>query len=564
MAQALGRYELFRRLGRGGMAEVYLARRRAAGVEKWLVVKRLRPERVGDVRFFELFVREARLSMSLAHQNIVPVFDFGRSDDQVFIAMERVEGRDLGSTMTRSAQVGLSIPQVVAAFIAAECCQALAYAHLRRSPNGVALGIVHRDVTPRNLLLSWSGEVKLTDFGIAALATDAETAIVGTPMYMAPEQARGEAPDPRADVYALGMVLREALTGTRPRSGASAEATLAVARSGQLPPWPPGIAPELVAIVDRATSADRELRYPDARTMVEDLDAFIVAERAAKKSDAPSRGLAAWLAEVWKSDRDEASVAAAVEQPLQAAHLVSFIDDGTADELGNQTIRSMAMTAPSNDIAPSNTVVETLASGGNEADRNKAPPSKTTSSPATPVAWRWLVLAAATAAAGVGAYAAVKRSPTAAIARGPNSASSADATPLADASAPIADAGNPVATMSGADASTADANAAHATRSTRSERPRDDETRPPQPVHTVLINAKPGWAYFTIDDDPTQYQTLANVRLPSGQHVIHFTQGDLRKDVTITVPDNDNLRVLVDLGATSEPATNPSPPGINQ
>src|SRR6185295_6939940 len=117
-----------------------------------------------------LFVREAKLSMSLAHQNIVPVFDFGRIDDQVFIAMERIEGKDLGSSLTKAKDHPL--PPLLAAFVAAECCQALDYAHHRRGPDGSALGIVHRDVTPRNVLLSWSGEVKLTDFGIAALASD--------------------------------------------------------------------------------------------------------------------------------------------------------------------------------------------------------------------------------------------------------------------------------------------------------------------------------------------------------------------------------------------------------
>src|SRR5262249_21692280 len=101
MSRALGRYELLRPLARGGMAEIYLARRRAAGIERLLVVKRLRAERAGDTRFLELFVREARLSMSLAHQNIVPVFDFGRSGDQVFLAMERVEGKDLGGSLAR-------------------------------------------------------------------------------------------------------------------------------------------------------------------------------------------------------------------------------------------------------------------------------------------------------------------------------------------------------------------------------------------------------------------------------------------------------------------------------
>src|SRR5262249_25551593 len=159
---------------------------------------RIRPERAGDAHFLELFVREARLSMSLAHQNIVPVFDFGRSGDQVFLAMERVEGKDLGGTLARPAVSPL--PPVVAAFIAAECCQALDYAHGRKRDDGADLGVVHRDVTPRNVLLSWSGEVKLTDFGIAALAGEETSRLIGTPAYMAPEQARGEPVDARADL----------------------------------------------------------------------------------------------------------------------------------------------------------------------------------------------------------------------------------------------------------------------------------------------------------------------------------------------------------------------------
>src|SRR3954468_23040227 len=236
MSRALGRYELLRPLARGGMAEVYLARRRAAGIEKWLVVKRMRPERSGDPRFLDLFVREARLSMSLVHQNIVPVFDFGRIDDQVFLAMERVEGKDLGSSLARGGADNRLSP-LLAAWIAAECCQALDYAHRRRGPDGTALGIVHRDVTPRNVLLSWSGEVKLTDFGIAALAGDATARLLGTPQYMAPEQARSEPIDPRADVYSIGLVLREAVTGVRPRPGADRDAILDAARRGELLPW---------------------------------------------------------------------------------------------------------------------------------------------------------------------------------------------------------------------------------------------------------------------------------------------------------------------------------------
>ena len=210
MSRALGRYELLRPLARGGMGEVYLARRRAAGIEKWLVVKRMRPERAGDARFLDLFMREARLSMSLAHQNIVPVFDFGRIDDQVFLAMERIEGKDLGSSLSRARRAAVTAARGV------HRRRVLPGARLRAPPprpRRRALGIVHRDVTPRNVLLSWSGEVKLTDFGIAALAGDEPEVALGTPAYMAPEQARGEPLDARADVYAVGLVLREAMTG---------------------------------------------------------------------------------------------------------------------------------------------------------------------------------------------------------------------------------------------------------------------------------------------------------------------------------------------------------------
>jgi len=367
MSRALGRYELLRPLARGGMAEVYLARRRAAGIEKWLVVKRMRPERSGDPRFLDLFVREARLSMSLAHQNIVPVFDFGRIDDQVFLAMERVEGRDLGSSLARAGDHRM--PPLLAAFVAAECCQALDYAHQRKSPDGVPLGIVHRDVTPRNVLLSWSGEVKLTDFGIAALAGDATSRLLGTPQYMAPEQARSEPIDPRADIYAIGLVLREAVTGVRPRPGTDRDGMLDAARRGELVPWPhlasapappsdaelalgsgdhgeppaPPTSPpaDLVAIIDRAAAIDPADRYPDARTMLADLDAFIVADRAAHKGESPTRQLGLWLNDVWDGARDDTEADAAID----AEHLVSFLDDGAIDVLGTGTIRSMAATA---------------------------------------------------------------------------------------------------------------------------------------------------------------------------------------------------------------------------
>jgi eukaryotic-like serine/threonine-protein kinase len=272
----LGRYELLRPLARGGMAEVYLARRRVAGVEKRLVIKRLRRERVADPRFLDLFVKEAQLSMTLVQQNIVPVFDFGRIGDDVFLAMEHIDGRDLGSTLSRSR--GCGMPPLIAAFIASECCHALHHAHSGAGNGGSC--VVHRDVTPRNILLSWSGEVKLADFGIASAMGIEDSTLIGTPGYMAPEQARGESVDGRADLYALGLVLWEMLTGAHVRHGSDPRSLVAAAQRDELPPIPDGLPAELTEVIARATDGDRERRLASARRMSDQLDTFMVGARA--------------------------------------------------------------------------------------------------------------------------------------------------------------------------------------------------------------------------------------------------------------------------------------------
>ncbi|HWO21174.1 MAG TPA: serine/threonine-protein kinase [Kofleriaceae bacterium] len=435
MSRALGRYELLRPLARGGMAEIYLARRRAAGVEKLLVVKRLRAERAGDPRFLDLFVREARLSMSLAHQNIVPVFDFGRSGDHMFLAMERVEGKDLGSSLARPG-VG-PLPAVVAAFIAAECCQALDYAHRKTREGGAALGVVHRDVTPRNVLVSWSGEVKLTDFGIAALAGEETSRLIGTPGYMAPEQARGEAIDARADLYAVGLVLREALTGQRARPGSDRDALIDAARRGELAPWPPGFPAALVAIADRATAADPAARYADARSMLVALDAFIVTERAAQPGEPPGRRLAAWLLAAWESAREEeaAAEAAALERP----EMLSMLDDPAA--MGTGTERSLAATAAGDEPLPAAAAAAATAAAA--AASAPAPASAPAlAAVAAPASASAPALAAVSASASAPALAAVAASPSAstpalAAVAAPEAAaaSSSASTPAAAASA---------------------------------------------------------------------------------------------------------------------------------
>jgi tRNA A-37 threonylcarbamoyl transferase component Bud32 len=558
MGRTLGRYELVRPLARGGMGEVYLARRRAAGVEKWLVVKRMRPERSGETRFLDLFMREAKLSMSLAHQNIVPVFDFGRMDDQVFLAMERVEGKDLGSSLARA---GTGLPPLLAAFVASECLQALDYAHRRKGPDGIELGIVHRDVTPRNVLLSWSGEVKLTDFGIAALAGDSPSRAAGTPAYMAPEQARGDATDVRADIYAVGLVLREALVGERGRRGNDRETVLELAKQGELEPWPQGFESPLRAIVDRATAVVPDDRYPDARAMLEALDGFIVGERASNKGDAPARQLAAWLEDVWRDARADDE---ALDAQIEAGVMVSFLDDGPLDVLGSGTQRSLIAT-----------VADDGTEGGADPPRDRRastvpPPAQQAAAASPPARSPRLVAIALLAAAAImipivllvgridgrpadvegsgrDAAAIVALARDAAMPLIPDAALTGElATDAAVALVELTpDAGvrpRPTPTLTPSPHAQPDAGASTIT------------DKPNAGTRKVTINSKP-WSHWTVDGGP-QRSGLDTIELPPGPHVIHFTGNPYfkaDKKVTINVPDRDGFTYVETLEPVPAP-----------
>lgn len=560
MSRALGRYELVRPLARGGMAEVFLARRRAGGVEKLLVVKRIRAERANDVRFQELFKREAKLSMSLAHQNIVPVFDFGRIGDRFFLAMERVEGKDLGSSLASPSRE--LPPPLVAAFIAAECCQALDYAHGRKNPDGTSRDIVHRDVTPRNVLLSWSGEVKLTDFGIASLAGEDANKLVGTPAYMAPEQALGEAVDARSDIYGLGMVLREALTGQRARPGDTPEALMASARTGALAPWPDReLPPALVAIVDRATAARPDDRYADIHAFAAELDGYLVAERAANRGEPPGKQLSAWLARIWGNPGDDAG-----EPPPDAeqAEFLSFLDDGV-DAIGTGTQRSLAATAadepvdpPEAKAAPVEPAPAPVVAPAPSSPRSRRGPVAVVGVVALAVVVTWAATRGGGAPASPDAAVVAIVEPDATAVRTPDAAavvepdarvSEPDAAAVAidapaatpDAPVPVVRTGsgsNVVRTGSGGNVARTGSGSGSG-----SSVPAGSGSAPPPVAVTrkVHINATP-WAYFTVDGGP-RMQTPKLLDLTPGPHQIHFENSVLKveRDVTLDVPADRDI-----------------------
>jgi|GEM_PF-911702 len=216
-----GQYELLERVAVGGMAEVYRGRVAGAeGFEKLVAIKRILPEFARDERFISMMLTEARIHSGLSHRNIVQIHDLGISEDgEYFIVLEYVEGHDLRAVMEAAAELGVQIPDSLALHVADELAQALHFAHELTDAEGQALGIVHRDVSPSNVLISNSGEVKLSDFGIARRRNDHSFvgSLKGNLVYMSPEQARRVALDRRTDVFSLGAVLFEMLTGQKVR-----------------------------------------------------------------------------------------------------------------------------------------------------------------------------------------------------------------------------------------------------------------------------------------------------------------------------------------------------------
>jgi eukaryotic-like serine/threonine-protein kinase len=271
-ARNLAGFELIRRLGAGGMAEVFLARRRCAeATYKVLVVKRILPEHISAPNFRAMFAGEARLATRLNHPNIVQVYDFQDAEEEgQLLSMEYVEGPDLGKVARCAREEKQTLPPFVAAHIAAEVGRGLHYAHERKDDRGQPLEIVHRDVSPQNILVSFDGAVKVADFGIAAasLFREERGVLKGKLGYMSPEQARGEQVDRRADIFSLGVVLYELLTGRPLYRASEGRELLELVRQANIEApsvIAPGVPPELEIIVMRALSRNREDRFQTAR-----------------------------------------------------------------------------------------------------------------------------------------------------------------------------------------------------------------------------------------------------------------------------------------------------------
>ncbi len=301
-----GRYRLLERLGQGGMAEVFKAKSYGVeGFEKVIVIKRILPELAESKDFVDLFIHEAKLAVRLSHANIVQVFDLGvtkveaeagaagehpenrTSPDVYYMAMEYVQGFDLATLLTMARRRQELLPIEMCVYIASEVAKGLDHAHRRRDEQMQPLGIVHRDVSPQNVLLSFEGEVKVTDFGIAKakgvlMPTNLEDTqsrrLQGKFGFMSPEQARGDDTDARSDLFSLGTVLYECLTGVNPFSGPTTFETLRRVQACEYPPallLRPELPEELITILSTSMAKEPPQRYPDAARMYEALVAFL-------------------------------------------------------------------------------------------------------------------------------------------------------------------------------------------------------------------------------------------------------------------------------------------------
>jgi serine/threonine protein kinase len=305
--ETIGRYQIVHRIAVGGMAEVFLGRVVGeGGFEKVVAIKRILHHLAANEKFIKMFMDEARISATLSHSNIAQIFEFGRAGDVYFIAMEHVGGLSLRSILRHfRKQLGVPPPPGMTAFIAGQICAGLEYAHTCSDAYGQPLNIVHRDVSPSNVLVSFNGEIKLIDFGVAKASHRMQETVggdlKGKYAYMSPEQASGDAMDHRSDIFAAGIVLLEMLTGKNPFRGETDLATLANVQRANVPlpaATLQGDAIKLYEVAIRALSRVPVKRFASAGDMQEAL------ERYGRRNPYGARQLRRWMQDTFPTERE--------------------------------------------------------------------------------------------------------------------------------------------------------------------------------------------------------------------------------------------------------------------
>jgi serine/threonine protein kinase len=301
----LGRYQLLKEIAIGGMAEIHVAKQTGVeGFEKLVVIKKILPQFARDPHFVKMFLNEARLAARLSHPNVVHIYDLGYANGVYYIAMEYIHGENLSGVTFACRKQKRTIPLEHALKMVSQICEGLHYAHTKTDVRGKSLGIVHRDVSPQNILISYEGVVKLVDFGVAKAATryDEDTRaglIKGKLAYMSPEQALGRPVDHRSDIFSTGILLFELLSGINPFRGDNDLATLEKVRMAEVPLPRSTLQDDAIELFDiavRALERRPKDRYQSAGEMHEALEAY------SRKHGFGSRQLARWMSQTYPGE----------------------------------------------------------------------------------------------------------------------------------------------------------------------------------------------------------------------------------------------------------------------
>lgn len=337
------KYSIVRKIDSGGMAEVFLGVAEGIqGFSKKVAIKRVLPQFVENKKFLAMFLDEARISLRLNHANIVHVFDIGQAGGTYFIVMEFVDGTNLKKLMAWMRENGARMPLPLAIHIVVEVCRGLAYAHEQADAEGRNLRLVHRDVSPPNILISRQGEVKLVDFGLAKATSQIEHTdpgvVKGKFAYLAPEAAWGKGVDHRADIFACGIVLFELIAGRRLFLGETDMQTVELVRLTEVPSLVglnAEVRPPLEAIVRRALEQDPERRYQSCSELAEDLVSYLFSQQLKVTGFDLRRFIGRFIAEEEKARERESHRPSIIDQLIQEeiARFAS-LEDGSSGLAG--------------------------------------------------------------------------------------------------------------------------------------------------------------------------------------------------------------------------------------